>query len=261
VGLDAQVICTPSPEEMGAIVRRLVREGAPRVAVAGGDGTVACAVREIARTETALGIIPQGKANNFATALKLPLDLPSALRVLKDGLVREVDLGRIGTHLFTEAAGVGLFADALAHYGRGSQARLLRGLYSAARVFLSFQAKRVRISIDGEPFREWSVMCTVANTRRMALADPVAPEAEITDGLLDIIVIGDLSRWELIRYYRAIKAQAHLDLPKVMSLKGREVRIEARSPMNVHCDDRVIGRTPATIAVEPAALRVLVDRH
>jgi diacylglycerol kinase family enzyme len=196
VGLDAQVIGTQSQEEMIAIIRRHLTEHAPRLAVAGGDGTVACAAKEFARTGTALGIIPLGYANNVATALRLPRDLPSALRVLRDGV---------------------------------------------------------------EPFRERTIMCTVANTRRMALADPVAPEAGVGDGLLDVIVIGNLSRWEVLRYYRAIRAAAHLGLPKVKSLRGREVRIEGRRPMNVHCDDRIVGKTPAMIAVEPGALRVLVE--
>jgi diacylglycerol kinase (ATP) len=258
--LDAEVLDTESAEEMTSTIRRLAEAGAPKIGVAGGDGTVACAARELAFTDTALGIIPQGTANNFATMLGLPSDLSSALHVIKEGSPRRVDLGRVGRHLFTEAAGVGFFADALAVYGQGGQARAARALYATARVWLSIRAERVRLSVDGEPFRERLMMCTVANTSRIALADPMAPDARIADGLLDVILIGDLSRLELIRYYRAIKSGTHLELPKVVSLKAKEVRIEARRLMNVHCDDRVVGQTPASIGVEPGALRVLVGK-
>jgi len=262
LGLDAEVVTTESAEEMSRRLRRMAEAGVRQVAIAGGDGTVACAARELAHQGTALGIIPLGTANNFATTLGLPRDVPSALRVIRDGIARPVDLGRVGTHLFTEAAGIGFFADALALYGDGDRARAVRVLYAMARVWLSIRAARVRISLDGEPHREQLIMCTIANTSRMALADTMAPDARITDGLLDVVLIGDLSRLEILKYYRAIKTHTHLQLPKVACVKAKEVRIESRGgPMNVHCDDRVVGQTPAVFAVEPGALRVLMEKR
>ena len=255
--LDAEVTTTESAADMAGSLRRMADEGVPLVAVAGGDGTVACAARALAHTETALGIIPQGTANNFATSLGLPRETPAALAVIRDGSARRVDLGRVGTHLFTEAAGIGFFADALALYQGGGRARLARVLYAMTRVWMSIRPKRVRLSVDGEPFRERLIMCTVANSSRMALADTMAPDARVTDGLLDVILIGDLSRFEIISYYNAIKHHRHLELPKVASLKAKEVRIESRAPMNVHCDDQVVGQTPASFGVEPGALRVI----
>jgi len=245
---------------MAATIRRLVQERAPRVAVAGGDGTVALAVQELAHSDTVLGIIPQGTANNFATALRLPQDLPSALRVLVEGEVVEVDLGKVGSRYFTEAAGVGLFAETLALYGNGTNKDILRALYALTRVVLSLRPHRLRIEADGERHVERAVMCTAANTFRMGMSAPMAPGAKLTDGELDIVVVGDLSRKELVSYYRAIRAQTHLKLPKVSSFRAKEITIAAGRPMNVHCDDRVIGTTPVTIRAEPGALKVLVDR-
>jgi diacylglycerol kinase (ATP) len=266
IGLVAEVVGTTSAEHMRATIRRLVQGGEERIAVAGGDGTIALAVQELAHTGTALGIIPQGTANNFATALRLPSDLPSALRVLLDGVVREVDLGKVGPtrtggdRYFTESAGIGLFADALSLYGAGTNKNIVRAFYAIARLFLSVRARRVRLIVDGEVLSERAVMCEVMNTYRMAYALPVAPGARLTDGELDVIVVGDLRRGELIPYYRAFRAQMHRSLEKVQSLRAREVRIETRHRMNVHCDDRVIGTTPVTITAQPRALKVLVDR-
>jgi YegS/Rv2252/BmrU family lipid kinase len=260
IGLNAEVTGTGSPEEMRETIRFLVKEGVERVAVAGGDGTVALAVQELAHSPTILGIIPQGTANNFASALRLPLDLPAALRVLQDGVLRHVDLGKVGDRYFTEAAGVGLFADVLALYGSGTNKNLLRALYSALRVVFSLQAQRLRLILDGEPHVERAVMCTVANTYRMAYAVPVAPGAKVTDGELDVVIVGDLKRSELIPYYRAVRAQVHMNLPKVTTKRAREIRIESRRRMNVHCDDQVVGTTPVTITVQPRALKVLVER-
>lgn len=260
VGLNAEVIPTKSPDQMRQMLRRLVREGFPKVAVVGGDGTVSLAVQEIAHSDTALGIIPQGTFNNFAMALRLPTDLPSALRVLRDGVVRSIDLGRIRDCRFTEAAGVGLFADALALYGSDGSKSLIRAVRTAVHLLFSYHAYGIRLIADGKPIVERAVLCTVANTYRTGSAVPIAPEAKVTDGKLDVVIIGNLKRAELLPYFRAVLAQRHLNLPKVTSLRAKEVRIETRRPMRVHCDDQIVGRTPVTISAEPKALKVLVER-
>jgi diacylglycerol kinase (ATP) len=259
LGVDASVVAVRSPGEMRAKIRQLVTAGAERVAVAGGDGTVALAVQELAHTDTALAIIPQGTANNFATALRLSQDLLSALRVLQDGVVQEVGLGKIGDRYFTESAGVGLFADALAFYGRGSNKNLFRSLYALAGIVCSLRAHRIRLTTDGQSCEQRAVLCMAANTYRIWLALPVAPGARLTDEELDVVLIGDLRRNELLPYYRAIRSQLHAKLPKVRMLRAREIRIETRRPLNVYCDDQVVGKTPITITSHPRALKVLVE--
>jgi diacylglycerol kinase (ATP) len=260
VGLNAEVIPTKSAEHMRQTLRRLVREGYPKATVVGGDGTVALAVQELAHSETALGIVPQGTFNNFAMALRLPADLPSALRVLKDGVVRSIDLGKVRDRYFTEAAGVGLFADALALYGPDASKSLIRVIRTIAHLLFSYRAYGIRLIADGKPIVERAVLCTVANTYRTGSAVPIAPEAKVTDGKLYVVIIGDLKRRELVPYFRAVLATRHLNLPKVTSLRAKEIRIETRRPMRVHCDDQIVGTTPVTILAEPKALKVLVER-
>lgn len=258
LGLEVDLISCDSAEEMRARIRAYVEAGAERVAVAGGDGTVGLAVQELAHRSTALGIIPQGTANNFAAALHLPQELAAALGVLQTGRVRLIDLGRIGGRYFTESAGIGLFADALVLYGTRTGKSLPRLIYAVVRLLFSVHAHRVKLTLDDSVVVERAVMCTVANSPRMGLGAPVAPDALLTDGHLDVVVIGDVSRLELIRYYLAVMNQTHLDLPGVSSAKARSVKIECRRRMQVHCDDRIVGTTPAVITAEAGALRVIV---
>jgi len=180
--------------------------------------------------------------------------------VIRDGAVREVDLGKVGDRYFTEAAGVGLFADSLALYGHGSNRNVLRALYTMIKLVLSLRAQRLFITADGEQKVERAVMCTVSNSYRMADSLPVAPEAKVTDEELDVVIVGDLRRRELIPYYRAMRAQLHQKLEKITTFRAREIKIESRHRMNVHCDDRVVGTTPATFTSQPHALKVLVDK-
>lgn len=133
VDLEIEIIHTESPEAMTKALEKLVSEGTERVAIAGGDGTVQLAVQTLAHSNTALGILSQGTFNNFASALRVPHNLPAALKMLRDSMVQEVDLGKVGGRYFTESAGVGLFADALALYGQGTNKNFFRGLYATAR--------------------------------------------------------------------------------------------------------------------------------
>ena len=257
--LDTEIIHTKSPEDMTLALQKLVKEGAERVAVAGGDGTVRLAVQTLAQTDTALGILSQGTFNNFASALRVPHNLPAALRMLRDGVVQQVDLGKVGDQYFTESAGVGLFADALALYGQGSNKNFLRGMYATARLCLAFEAHEMQVVVDGTPHPSRVTLCEVANTYRIAQAVPIAPDADIADGLLDVIILSDLKRHELRPYLRALRAQMHLGMPKVTALRGREIRFEAAHSRNIHADDQIVGLTPITITVAPNALKVLVD--
>lgn len=257
--IEAEVVGTDSERAFREEVRRLVRAGEERIAIAGGDGTVRLAALEAAGTETALAIVPQGTMNNFATALRLPLDLPAALRTAVEGEVREIDLGRAGGKLFTESAGVGLFANALSVYGRRNKS-LWHGLQAIARTLLNFRPARVSLDVDGERWQERAAWVVAANGFRMAQALPVAPSASVTDGRLDLVVLGDLQRNELVPYYLAIRRQTHLSLPKVRILQAQCIDLSSRRPMPLHVDDRIGGRTPTRIEVVPRGLRVVVER-
>lgn len=255
--LDAEIVETHSKEEMCELIKRFQAEGQPIIGVAGGDGTIHEAVQCVACSDTALLIIPQGTRNNFAHALKLPLELRDSLQVLRTGSVQAVDLGRAHATFFTEAAGVGLFASALEAYGNNNK-NFWRGIYAILKIFFSMRAWRLRLTLDGEVVGERAVMCTIANGYRIGTGVSVAPQASVTDGLLDVVVLGDLNRWELIPYYRAMKHQKHWQLDKVRQYKAREIKVEAGFNIHVHVDDQVIGKTPVTIRVVPNSLKVLL---
>jgi diacylglycerol kinase (ATP) len=261
VGIEPQIIPTRNASELRRLLQERVVGKERKIAIAGGDGTIHTAVQELACRDVVLGILPQGTANNFATALRLPLDLPSAFRIIAEGEERAVSLGDAEGEYFTEAAGVGLFADALALYGGGRRTKsLLRSLVTTLRLWITNQAHRLALDVDGERYTEEAVMVTVANSFRLGFGLPIAPTARLTDEELDVVVLGALTRREMIPYFRAIRAQSHIEMPKVKLLKAREVCISSRRPLHVHVDDRAHKLTPITIRIAPRALRVMVER-
>jgi len=258
-GFAPRVIYTRGPRHLRRMLREQVIGRTDRVAVAGGDGTVHLAVQELANRDVALGILPQGTANNFANALRLPHDLPSAFRVIAEGRPRAVDLGEAGGEYFTEAAGVGVFADLLASTGAHHQWRnVVRGGWVVLKTFVLDRPRRLAITIDGERLVEDAFNVTVANGASVGYNIPIAPGARVADAQLDVVIVGALGRSEMIAYYRAIRVRMHLGLPKVQTRRGREISIAARHPCAVHVDERARLRTPVTIRVVPGALQVMV---
>jgi YegS/Rv2252/BmrU family lipid kinase len=260
-GLEPEVVYTRSGAHLRRILRQQVVGRRDLVAVAGGDGTIHQAVQELAGTGVALGILPQGTANNFATALRLPMDLPSAFRVIAEGEERAVDLGEAAGEYFTEGAGVGIFADTLKLAACHRRTKnVLRTVWVLLRLMLLNRHYRLTLAVDGVPYAEEAFSVTVANSFAVGLNIPIAPQARLTDAQLDVVVIGALERKEYWPYYRAIRSQTHVDLPKVHTMRGQEIVISARRRATVHVDDRPRGYTPVTIRVVPGALKVMVDR-
>lgn len=260
-GLEPEVVYTRSSSHLRHLLRERVVGRESRVIVAGGDGTLHAAVQELAKTDVALGILPQGTANNFATALRLPMDLPSAFKVIAGGEVCSVSLGEAGGEYFSEAAGIGVFAEALALTNNWGKTKNLTLMARAlVRLMVSNRPYEVSMVLDGERRIETAFNVTVANSFCFGANLPIAPQARLTDEHLDVVVIEPLNRREWLPYYRAIRSQTHMDLPKVQMLQAQSVRLESRGKERVHVDDRTHKQTPVEIRIVPRALNVIVDQ-
>ena len=254
---EADISITRTEEEMRAHLRRLVQAGVSRVAVAGGDGTVARAVPELAYSRTALSILPLGTFNNFAAALKIPRDLHAALRLLWEGTVSEVDLGNVDGHYFAEAAGAGLFADFFRLTSTDGRKRPLRALGAVSRLFFENRSYPVELVIDGKEFQEELSVCLVANSYRFGTAISVASGAKMTDGKLNVVLVSSLTRKEWWQHAQATWTQMLQTLPKVRVLTASEIQLRRPTGIYVHCDDRRVLQTPVTFKACPKALKVL----
>ncbi len=109
-----EVFLVKTPGDLAGVIKAAVAAGPELVVVGGGDGTVSRVAGALAYQDTVLGLLPLGTTNNFARNVGIPSDLPSAVEVIVNGKVADVDLGRAGDRLFTNVAGIGLSADVAA---------------------------------------------------------------------------------------------------------------------------------------------------
>lgn len=226
-GLQAIVKEIPSPEQLPELIRTAQAEGIDTIVAVGGDGTVRTVAQHLVGTPLRLGILPQGTANNVAHALGIPFRLEDALRVLATGHELQIDVGRIGTEYFLESAGVGLFADALQAQGKEELRRheILRLLKTVLPITWNPRARRLRLTLDGNVQDEDAILVAVSNGRYLGESWALSPEASLEDGLFDIVIVGAMSRWELLRFGIELLRGRHLELPKVKWVQAHTVEI------------------------------------
>jgi diacylglycerol kinase family enzyme len=177
------------------------------------------------------------------------------------GVVEYSDGGEMVRRLFVNFAGMGFDAEivrttTLKYKKLNATASYLAGLLSA---LMFYKNRIVTLSVDGEAVEE--KICTILfnNGRYGGSGMFAAPEADVTDGLLDVLVIGDLSKpdllWSLPKLYRG----THLTHPKVKLRKAREIEIVGSDkPISLQVDGELLTGFPARIYIMPSLLNVVL---
>ena len=275
----ASKLATPPGLAMEAAWPRAPRMGdyAGVVAV-GGDGTINEVVNGLmaararglswARREPppVFGVLPSGTAQDFARSAGIPLGAAAAADCLANPRPQPIDVGRIHfasgvVRYFANYAGVGF--DAMVAAQAQSWGHLLRGalpyVVGFFAVLRGYRNQRFELRVDNTPVQppRRVNMVILANGTSYAGMLRIAPRASLVDGLLDVIVVGDVGRLEFLVYLPLAIFGRHLGHPKVSSLRARRVAIGAATPVPVQSDGEVAGQLPAQFEVIPGALRLL----
>lgn len=262
-GVDAEVRVVPG-DACGDAAAAAVREGAPAVVAAGGDGTVSAVAGALAGTGTPMGILPLGTLNHFALDLGIPLDLDEAARVVAGGCVRQVDVGEVNGRRFVNNSSVGLYPRVV------RRRRRLRALFGkwlalvlgALAVLWRFPRVRLRLLAPGVDEPVMTPFLFVANNRYEPhlLAD--RKRAALDGGALHVYVARTDKRRAFVRIALRWLAGRGRD-EDVSELSAREVSVESRRrALDVATDGEVTRlRPPLRYVIHPGALAVLAPRQ
>jgi diacylglycerol kinase (ATP) len=196
----------------------------------------------------------QDAVERLRSAVPRPLDL--GILELTD------DRGARVTRAFINIASFGLggLLDRIVNQGPkwiGGRAAFLLGTVRAS---LVYENAPVRVSVDGEPFFEGPIVnVAIANGRYFGGGMKVAPSADPSDGIFEVVAVGDLMRKDAFAFVPKLYRGTHLDHPLVKAVRGREVVAEAlrpRPPVLIDLDGETPGRLPLRARVAPSALRI-----
>jgi diacylglycerol kinase (ATP) len=252
------------------LAREAADGGAALIVAVGGDGTVNEVANALAgRAGVELAVIPRGTGWDFVRTYGIPRKLDGAIRVARDGAAREIDLGRAryrswhggeSESYFANVASAGMSGAIAKRVNETSKA--LGGKISYAwatfAVFARWRNSEIAVTVGDETRRARMHDVVVANGRYFGGGMMICPEAEPDDGLFDVLLIGDLTKRDLLLTLPKTYRGKHLPHPKAELLRGHTVEIEAPRPLPVELDGEQPGTTPARFEIVPRALRLRV---
>jgi YegS/Rv2252/BmrU family lipid kinase len=216
-----------------------------------------------------LAVLPRGTGKDFVRSLRIPTALDRAIETARDGSARTIDAGRAaytswdGTETeayFANFAGAGISGAIASRANTSSKA--LGGkasfLWATVAVFARWKSAELTVEIDDESRSGRMFEALAMNGDYTAGGMWMAPEAKADDALLDVILIGDVTKADFVRTFPKIYRGKHLSHPKIERLQGMRVRVEAAIPLPIVLDGEQPGTTPVRFEVVPNALRVRV---
>jgi len=227
--------------------------------VISGDGLIGQIGGAVAETGMPLGIIPGGRGNDLARVLGIPVGVPEAVAVLAGDARRRIDVGEVNGKRFLCIASCGFDSDAnrIANEARWVKGHLVYA-YAALRALAAWKPARFSLTLDGKHHELRGYSVAVANSKAYGGGMFIAPDAEIDDGLLDVVTTGEVGKLRFLVNLPKVFDGDHVDNDEVGVERAAEVRIEADRPFAVYADGDHIADLPATVRVLPGALPVIV---
>ena len=236
------------------------------IVACGGDGLV----QEIAHTLAArkavlgercpaLGIIPGGRCNDFARALRIPSDLKSLAVLLTRGRSQPIDLGSVNGRSFCTVATIGVdaaisdFVNTMRIGLKGKPAYL----YGILCVLPRYRPPVVKVTGLPESLHGPLLVSSFANTRFYGGGIPIAPQADSTDGLLDLCMIKPVSIIRLLRLVPRVIRGRHENDNDVRFARAKRISVETDEAVTIWADGEPMGKTPALVEIMPKAIRII----
>jgi diacylglycerol kinase (ATP) len=271
-GIVGETLFSTGPGEITALAERVVADGARTIVAVGGDGTVYETVNGLMRADAArveLAVIGRGTGKDFVRSHGIPTSVAGALETIRAGRTRIVDAGRArytawdgsaAESWFGNFGGAGISGAIARRANESSKALGGRAsfVWATVAVFARWRSEAVEIALGDErrSGRYFEILAMLGEYTAGGMR--MAPGASVADGLLDAVLIGDVTKADFVRTFPKVYRGRHLGHPKIELLRAPTVSVEAERPLPVALDGEQPGTTPVTFEVVPNALRLRV---
>jgi diacylglycerol kinase (ATP) len=261
-----EVLFTEREGDGEALAREALEEGAELIVAAGGDGTLNEVLNGLAGDFGAarLGLIPLGTGNDFARSINVPAELDAALALLKAGRTQRIDVAKASfqdgcRHFLNMSAGG--FSGVVSEKADEAKDRWgpLAYMRGALDAFPELTAFEVALTLSGaETLRIGTYNIVISNGRFVAAGIPVAPQARLDDGLLDVMIAPATTIPKLALLVPQVLLGRHLDSDLLLFRKATSIEILSDPPMAFNVDGEILSEEPALFEVLPRALEMIV---
>jgi diacylglycerol kinase (ATP) len=258
---NVEILPTNCPEHAGELAHELLQNPPDLLAVCGGDGTVNEVASRVPDPPFPVALLPAGTANVLARELGIPLDPLRALDIALRGTVRRLDIGVAKgrtVHRFLLMAGAGFDAYVVAKVRRGLKWRAgkLAFYVSALQSLSQYHFPQFEVGAEGETLS--ATTCVVANCRGYGGGLLLTPEADMSDGLLDVLVVQGRNRRRYLRLLMSAWLRKPQKFPWIQQRRARTVTIRGPRGPWVHVDGELMGTLPVEITALPSSFPLIV---
>ena len=261
-GIKGTIELTTQPGDANRFAREAIRNGRRWIIACGGDGTIHEIVNAIAeKPDVVLGMLPCGKGNDLAGALRVPKALAPAVDVLLNGVTRQIDLGKIGGRYFDTIVTCGYDSEVSRRVAvEGAPfSGTMSYVYTAFTTLFSYKSPSARVEGDFGVYDGGILLTATGITSHYGGGLKVLPDAVLDDGLLDVCIIRSVPRRTVLCMMIALFWGGHTSHRAVRMHRTKSLTIHADPPILLFADGEQICYTPATIEVVERGLTVLVS--
>jgi YegS/Rv2252/BmrU family lipid kinase len=256
-GLEYRIMLTTSLEHGRDKALEAVADGEIPV-VMSGDGLIGQIGGALAGRDATMGVIPGGRGNDLARVLGIPTEIRGAVGLLAAGATRTIDVGEVNDRRFLGVASCGFDSDA---NRIANEARLVRGnlvyLYAALRALAAWKPARFELLLDDDARSFTGYSVAVANNKAFGGGMFIAPDAELDDGMLDVVCIGQRGKLHFLANLPKVFRGRHVDNDEVTVNRCARITINADRRFAVYADGDHLADLPATVRLLPRALNVI----
>lgn len=262
-GLETSTHATIGEGDAAVAAAEAVERGFDVIIAAGGDGTLYEVINGMAERSNRppLGILPVGTTNDFARALGIPKHWEFAVDLILQKHTRMIDVGKINKRYFINIAGGGSMTELTYEVPSklktviGQLAYYMKGLEKLPRLRpteLCFRSKEMTV-------HEEVMMFLICNSNSVGGFERLAPDASLSDGLLDVFILRKCNLAEFIRIVSAALRGEHMNDPHVIHFKTQNIQVTSPDYVQLNLDGEFGGTLPCTISVLPDHLQIFVD--
>lgn len=227
----------------------------------GGDGTLFEVINGLLKShenfDAPIAQIPVGTGNSFIKDLNIE-NVEDAVQKIVTGKTKKIDVGHFkypeGDHYFINLIGVGFVSNVAFRAGKYKAFGSLSYIIGVIEEVIQLQSSEIELTIDGVLYKNNSVFIEICNSTKTGGDMIMAPNAKLDDGLLDIIVLNECSKFHLLKTFPKIFKGDHIHDAKVEYLTGKNIILKTDKKLRLTPDGEVFGHTPIEVNIIPKRL-------
>jgi YegS/Rv2252/BmrU family lipid kinase len=175
------------------LTKKAVANNPDCIVACGGDGTINEVASCLINTSVKLGIIPVGSGNGLSAHLQIPKSIDKALQIIINGQSTAIDVGKLNEKYFFSNMGVGIDAMIIKNYERSGKRTLTAYIKASLTASTAFKTQKAILSFNNKVAEENPFMLFISNSNEMGYNMSLTPKASLKDGMLDLIIVPQLS--------------------------------------------------------------------